>query len=100
MDKNRKLSVGTYDVTNNFRSIEKHIAVMFDDDCGLVAVVGAEDDTLENVTESLAYAVLFAAAPNLLIAAEKVLAECVDLIGTDEGRELEIAVNAARGLQS
>jgi hypothetical protein len=62
----RKLTTGFYQPTDSFKSIHEHFAVMNEDDQGLVAVVGAVDDDLENVKESFQYARLFAASPDLL----------------------------------
>ena len=62
---NRPLAVGSYKASKSFQAAPKHIAVMFADDCGLVAVTGYADDP-ENIQESIAYAKLFAYAPALL----------------------------------
>lgn len=64
-DFNRPLTVGTYKATASFQSAPSHVAVMFDDDCTLVAVTGYADDP-ENVQESYDYARLFAFAPDML----------------------------------
>ena len=64
----RKLTTGFYQPTDSFKSIHEHFAVMNEEDQGLVAVVGAVDDDLENVKETMRYAKLFAAAPDLLAA--------------------------------
>lgn len=65
MDENRKLAIGLYKPTKKFREASSHIAVMFNDDCTLVAITGYADDE-KNVNESIDYARLFAAAPELL----------------------------------
>ena len=90
MDTNRKLTTGIYTATDSFRSIEKHIAVMFDDDCGLVAVVGPADD--EHTQESWEYAQLFADAVNL----RQALTEANALYNTVEGFNLELTERVAQ----
>ena len=59
----RKLTVGYYRPTESFKSIPEHIAVMFEDDQTLVAIVGASDDNPDNLAETNRYAELFASAP-------------------------------------
>jgi len=66
----RPLAVGTYKPTPEFLSAPEHVAVCFDDDEGLVALTGYADDPL-CVKESLEYAQLFAASPDLLKIAER-----------------------------
>lgn len=66
----RKLAVGSYKTTRNFQAVPEHTAVMYADDCGLVATTGLAHDL-----ESRQYALLFAAAPELLAACE--IAEAV-----------------------
>ena len=61
----KKLTTGFYTPTESFKSIPLHIAVMFEDDCTLVAVVGAADDDAGNLEETNRYAELFAKAPEL-----------------------------------
>lgn len=57
----RKLWHGEYIATDNFRSIEKHASVCFEDG-GLVASTGRADDR-----ESQLYAAMFADAPAMLL---------------------------------
>jgi hypothetical protein len=57
----RKLWHGEYIATDNFRKIEKHASVCFEDGA-LVAVTGKADDR-----ESQLYAALFADAPAMLL---------------------------------
>ena len=57
----RKLWSGEYTATDNFRKIEKHASVCFEDGA-LVAVTGPADDH-----ESQLYAALFADAPAMLL---------------------------------
>ena len=73
MEFDRKLSVGQYVSTPEFKSIQNHSCVCFEDDLGLLAVTGPADDK-----ESQSYADLFAAAPELLDAIIKL------------GRDLEL----------
>lgn len=68
----KPLAVGTYKTTETFKQIDEHIAVMFDDDQTLVAVVGAKDELPAIVAESLVYAHLFAAAPKMQEALRKI----------------------------
>ena len=56
----KHLNFGVYKTTENFRKIEQHSCVCFDD-MALVAVTGPANDE-----ESQRYAELFAAAPELL----------------------------------
>lgn len=63
---NRKLTTGYYTPTESFKSISEHIAVMFEDNQTLVAIVGASDNDPENLAETHEYAELFAAAPETL----------------------------------
>ena len=65
----KKLWHGEYETTPEFRSIEKHAAVCFEDG-GLIAVTGNVEDR-----ESQLYAALFADAPAMLL-------EIVELRGT------------------
>ncbi len=90
MDTNRKLTTGIYTATDSFRSIEKHIAVMFDDNCGLVAVVGPADD--EHTRESWEYAQLFADAVNL----RQALTEANELYNAVEAMNLELTERIAQ----
>ena len=65
-DKYQKLTVAFYRPTESFRSIPEHIAVAFESDMTLVAcLIGASDDTPENLAETNRYAHLFASAPAL-----------------------------------
>ena len=64
--KHRKLTTGFYVPTESFKSIPKHIAVMFEDDRTLVAICGAADDDPENVLENMCQARKFAAVDDLL----------------------------------
>jgi hypothetical protein len=93
----RPLATGTFKTTDAFRSAPAHIAVMFEDDCTLVAVTGYADDP-KNVRESIDYARLFAAAPELLSA----LQAFVDYHATDyedipEMEQARTAIAKARG---
>jgi hypothetical protein len=58
----KHLNFGVYEATDNFRAIQQHSCVCFDD-MGLVAVTGPAEDK-----EAQEYAELFAAAPDLLAA--------------------------------
>ena len=69
---NRKLTIGFYTPTENFKSIPEHIAVMYEDNQGLVALVGASDETPEVVKESLETARLFAASPKMIEALKNI----------------------------
>ena len=62
----RKMTTGFYKPTESFRSIPEHVAVMFEDDCTLVAVVGASDDDPSNLVETHRYAEFFATAPETI----------------------------------
>jgi hypothetical protein len=64
---NKHLNFGVYEATDNFRAIQQHSCVCFDD-MGLVAVTGPAEDK-----ESQEYAQLFAAAPDLLTALENIM---------------------------
>lgn len=93
----RPLSTGTYKTTDTFKSIPEHVAVMFDDDCTLVAVTGALDDE-KNVQESKDYAELFSVAPQMAQELEKVVTlmiRCVRFIyaNTPAGVEHILAVD-------
>lgn len=57
----RKLVARFYEATPEFRAIDAHSAVAFEDDSGLVATTGPRDDMA-----AWAYAHLFAAAPEML----------------------------------
>lgn len=63
--RSRKLAFGVYPATAEFRKIENHSCVCYEDDLGLVAVTGPAGDE-----ESEKYAELFAAAPEMLEALE------------------------------
>ena len=62
----RKMTTGTYRPTESFKSIPEHIAVMFEDNQILVALVGASDDDPDNLAETKEIAELFASAPAML----------------------------------
>lgn len=62
----KRMTTGFYIPTENFKSIPEHIAVMNEDDQGLIALVGAADEAPEVVQESMECARLFAKAPELL----------------------------------
>jgi len=70
----RELSVGVYDATDNFKSIDRHSCVCYADTLGLVAVTGPAGDK-----ESEKYADLFAEAPNLLEALEEAVIVLADV---------------------
>ena len=74
----RKLTTGFYQPTASFQSIPEHFAVMDADNQTLVSLVGAVDDDVENVKESIEHARLFAAAPELLEALTAILALAED----------------------
>ena len=61
----RKLWYGEYVATDNFKAIEKHASVCFEDGA-LVAVTGRADDR-----ESQLYAAMFADAPAMLLEVAK-----------------------------
>lgn len=75
----RKLTTGFYRPTDSFRSISEHVAVCFEDDLTLVAIVGASDDDTDHVLESHQYAQLFAAAPETLKKLSNALARNAEL---------------------
>lgn len=87
-------NTGTYKPTPAFNSAPEHIAVCFDDDSTLVAVTGYADDP-ENVAESIAYARLFAAAPELLDLLEKITT-LTDNEVMDKSNALRKIIPAAR----
>jgi hypothetical protein len=76
---NRKLTTGFYHPTESYKSIPEHIAVCFEDDLTLVAVIGASDDDTDHVLESHQYAQLFAAAPETLQKLSHALARIAQL---------------------
>jgi septal ring factor EnvC (AmiA/AmiB activator) len=76
---NRKLTTGFYRPTESFRFIPEHIAVCFEDDLTLVAVLGSSHDDTDHVLESHQYAQLFAAAPETLQKLSHALAHIAQL---------------------
>lgn len=70
----RKLWHGEYVATDNFKSIEKHASVCFEDG-GLVAVTGKADDR-----ESQLYAAMFADAPAMLLEVAELRSDRAELV--------------------
>lgn len=64
---NKKLSVGQYTPTEEFKAIPNMACVCYEEDRGLVAVTGPADDQ-----ESQEYAELFRAAPRMYKALKKI----------------------------
>jgi hypothetical protein len=97
---NRKLTTGYYTPTLTFASICEHIAVMDADDNTLVALVGAAQDTPENLAESKETARLFAAAPELLDALQGLFDNCSMIHKhwgeDDNSKQANAAILAAR----
>ncbi len=90
---NRKLTTGFYRPTESYKSIPEHIAVCFEDDLTLVAVVGASDDDPDHVTESNEYAALFAAAPETLQKLSHALATIANLTAFNESMQTDARKN-------
>lgn len=88
-------SVGVYDATEKFRSIEQHSCVCDPETMALIAVTGPADDRQSQIDADL-----IAAAPDLLAACEAVLynARFSFPVGTNKVKEqLVAAINKARG---
>jgi hypothetical protein len=87
------LDVGEYTTTEKFKSIERHTCVCKHDGA-LVAVTGPADDR-----EAIEYAILFAAAPDLLEALEFCVQNRVELgPHTTAGAVARAAILKAKGL--
>ena len=84
----RKMTTGFYRPTQSFQSIPEHIAVMFEDDQTLVALIGASDDDPDNLAETNRLAELFASAPETLAAQAARIAE-LELTLTNTLAELQ-----------
>ena len=87
---NRKLTTGFYRPTESFKLIQEHIAVCFEDDLTLVAVVGASNDDPDHVTETNEYAALFASAPDTLQKLSHALARIAELTEETDRANLRI----------
>jgi hypothetical protein len=90
---NRKMTIGFYHPTESFKSIPEHIAVMWEDDQTLVAIVGASDDDPDHVTESQEYAELFAAAPETLQKLSHALAQIASLYSANKSMQEDAVQN-------